>query len=103
MIEKGMSMKYMIQWRIHDDKRHDGMKAFAAMNSAEDEPGLSGVNLIGRWHDVVGFTGVAIVETDDSKALGRWLLNWNSIIDIDATPVLDDQETRELGREFLGQ
>ena len=43
------------------------------------------------------------METDDPKALGRWLLNWNSIIDIDATPVLDDQETKELGREFLGQ
>ncbi len=94
-------MKYMIYWRIQEDKRHDALKGFSAMNSADDEPGLSALNFIGRWHDVVGFTGVAIVETDDPKALGRWLLNWNHICNIEATPVLDDNETRELGREFL--
>ena len=73
------------------------------MNSTVDEPGLGEVNLIGRWHDVIGFTGVGIVETDDAKALAKWLLNWNQILDIEAVPVFDDQETRELGREFLGK
>jgi hypothetical protein len=26
------------------------------------------VKLIGRWHDVTGFTGVAIAESDDAAA-----------------------------------
>ena len=95
-------MKYMVQWRIHDDKRHEAMKAFAAMASNKDEPGLGKLNLIGRWHDMIGFTGVAIVETDDPRALTMWLLNWNAIIDIEAVPVLDDDEARAVGREFLG-
>ncbi len=50
---------------------------------------------------MVGFTGVAIVETDDPKALSKWVLNWNGIIDLEAIPVFDDDETREIGREFL--
>ena len=95
-------MKYMVQWRVHEDKRHEALKAFSGMSSADEETGLSDLNVIGRWHDVIGFTGVAIVETDDPKALSKWVLNWNSIIDLEAIPVFDDDETREIGREFLG-
>jgi hypothetical protein len=94
-------MKYMVQWRVHDDKRHEALKAFSAM-TPDQEAGLGDLNLIGRWHDVIGFTGVAIVETDDPKALSKWLLHWNGIIDIEAVPVFDDEETRAMGREFLG-
>ena len=93
-------MKYMVQWRVHEDKRHEALTAFSGIASADDEPGLADLNLIGRWHDAIGFTGVAIVETDDPKALTKWLLNWNSIIDLEAIPVLDDEETKALGREF---
>ena len=39
-----------------------------------------------RWHDLVGFTGVAIVETDDPNALSSWLMQWNAICDIETTP-----------------
>lgn len=95
-------MKYMIQWRVHEDKRHEALSAFSEMTSADDEPGLSDLNLIGRWHDVIGLTGVAIVETDDPKALSMWLLNWNKFIDIEATPVFDDEETKALWREYEG-
>lgn len=96
-------MKYMVQWRIHDDKRHEALSLFSSMASAVDEPGLSDLNLIGRWHDVIGFTGVAIVETDDFKAVSKWLLNWNGICDIEAIPVFDDEETKTLGRDLQSQ
>ena len=93
-------MKYMVQWRVHEDKRHETLKVFSGMNATDEV--IEGVTLIGRWHDVVGFTGVAIAETDDPAALSKWLLHWNGAIDIEATPVLDDAETRALGRDFLG-
>jgi hypothetical protein len=92
----------MVQWRVHDDKRYEALKVFSSMSAADEAEIMPGVKLIGRWHDVVGFTGVAIAETDDPKALSRWLLHWNGIMDLEATPVLDDEETRELGREFDG-
>ncbi len=95
-------MKFMVTWKVHEDKRHDALKTFSAMSDEDDSRDLGGVRLIGRWHDVIGFTGVAIAETDDPKALSDWLLNWNSVIDVQSVPVLDDNETRELGRQREG-
>ncbi len=95
-------MKFMVTWKVHEDKRHDALKTFSAMSDEDDSRDLGGVRLIGRWHDVIGFTGVAIAETDDPKALSEWLLNWNSVIDVQSVPVLDDNETRELGRQREG-
>ena len=94
-------MKYLVTWRVHDDKRHEALKSYSAMTDADHEKDLGGVRLVGRWHDVVSFTGVAIAETDDPKALAAWLLNWNGIIDIETTPVLDDKETAAIGREMF--
>ena len=72
------------------------------MSDEDDSRDLGGVRLIGRWHDVIGFTGVAIAETDDPKALSAWLLNWNGVIDVQSVPVLDDNETREIGSQVEG-
>lgn len=95
-------MKYMVTWRVHKNKRHEALQAFAAMGDADDERDLSGVRLIGRWHDLVGFTGVAIAETDDPQALTSWALNWNAALDLKVVPVLDDDEARAIGREREG-
>ncbi len=51
------------------------------------------MKFIGRWHDVVGLTGVGIIETDDINAINSWLLKWKAIVDITVTHVLDDEET----------
>ncbi len=95
-------MKFMVTWKVHEDKRHEALKTFSAMSDDDDSRDLGGVRLIGRWHDIIGFTGVAIAETDDPKALSDWLLNWNGVIDVQSVPVLDDNETRELGRQREG-
>jgi hypothetical protein len=92
-------MKFLVTWRVHEDKRHEVFKAFSEMTPADDRAQLGdSVRLIGRWHDVVGFTGVAICESDDAAAVSNWLLSWNAVLDADLTPVLDDEETRALGR-----
>lgn len=91
-------MKFMLSWRVHDHARHDALKGFAQMTAADDAADIGpGVKLIGRWHNVVEFTGVAIFEADDATALSRWALNWNGILDCVVAPVLDDEETRALG------
>jgi len=95
-------MKFMVTWKVHEDKRHEALKAFSAMSDEDDSRDLGGVRLIGRWHDVIGFTGVAIAETDDPQALSAWLLNWNGVIDVQSVPVLDDNETREIGQQVTG-
>ncbi|MEJ2311358.1 MAG: DUF3303 family protein [Gemmatimonadales bacterium] len=96
-------MKYLITWRIHDDKRHEALKAFSAMTAEDDRADMGDdITLIGRWHDLVAFEGLAICETDDAAAVSNWILNWNQILDCDVTPVLDDEEARAVGRAKLG-
>ncbi len=96
-------MKFLVTWRVHEEKRHDVLKMFSEMTKEDDENQLGGVEMIGRWHDIIGFTGAAIMETDDQAALGKFLLKWNGAIDfLETTPVFDDEETREIGRSFDG-
>ena len=96
-------MKYLLNWRIHEDKRHEALKAFSAMTAEDDRADMGGnITLIGRWHDLVAFEGLAICETDDPTAVTNWILNWNQILDCDVTPVLDDEEARAVGRAKLG-
>lgn len=96
-------MKYLINWRIHDDKRHEALKAFSAMTAEDDRADIGdNITLIGRWHDLVAFEGMAICETEDPAAVSNWILNWNQILDCDVTPVLDDEEARAVGRAKLG-
>jgi Domain of unknown function (DUF3303) len=95
-------MKFMVSWQAHDDRRHEVLKSFAGMSDADAAAEFGNLKVIGRWHDMVGFTGVAIVETDDPSALTLWLLKWNDAIDIQTVPVFDDDEARKVGRKALG-
>ena len=62
-------MKFLVTWRVHEDKRHEALRAFSEMTPDDDAADTgSGVKLIGRWHDLVGFTGVAVAESDDPQA-----------------------------------
>ena len=93
-------MKFMLTWCVHPDQRHDAFKAFCAMTPEEDEADRGpNIKLIGRWHDLQQFTGVAIAETDDPQAIASWALNWNSVLDLEVTPVLDDDEAKEVGQK----
>jgi hypothetical protein len=93
-------MKFMVTWSIPDgDARHDTLKIFSDM-SAEDDQAMMGdsLSMIGRWHDLVSMTGAAVFESDNAAAVSNYILNWNHVCDCDVTPVLDDEETRALGR-----
>ena len=60
------------------------------------------VRLIGRWHNEAEFTGVAILETNDAAALSAYLMQWNHSMDMDISPVLDDEESAAVGKQALG-
>jgi hypothetical protein len=48
------------------------------------------------------FHRVAIAEIDDAPAIRGWLQNWNQVLHAEVSPVLDDAETKALGRKKLG-
>ena len=95
-------MKFLVRWEVHQEKRIDTITGFSQMSAADDLADLGDdVKLIGRWHDVASFTGVAIVESDNASAIGSWALNWSGMCDLSVTPVLDDKETRAMAKAKL--
>jgi len=92
-------MKFMMTWRVHEHARNDALTVFSQMTAEDDLADLGeGVRLIGRWHNIAEFSGVAIYESDDGVAIANWALNWNSILDCEVSPVMDDDETRAVGQ-----
>ena len=95
-------MKFMVTWRVHPDKRQAVFNAFSQMTAQDDKKDTGDkIKLIGRWHDLSEFTGVAICESDDAQAVASWALNWNNVLDLKTVVVLDDEEARAVGRNKL--
>ena len=97
-------MKFMLQYKLHADKRHEALQGFSKM-TPEDDKADSGdkIKLIGRWHDVAHSKGVAIFEADDAESIFSWALNWNSLLDLETSPVMDNAETRAFGKKKYAQ
>ena len=92
-------MKFLVRWQVPQHNRTEVLKSFGAMTDEDIAKDMSGVKLLGRWHDLSRGTGALIAETNDSGAITEFLLHWNGAIDIlDVTPVLDDDEAREVIR-----
>lgn len=97
-------MKFLIHWKMHPEKLHDTLALFTQM-PAEQEQALMGnqVQLIGRWHDLVGGKGVAVYEAESEEALFAYAMNWNKFMDLDISVVVDDDQARAIGRaQVLG-
>mgnify|MGYP001825037150 CR=1 FL=1 len=94
-------MKFMVTWRLHDDKRIATLEAWASLTPQERADVGDGVKLIGRWHDLSAGMGTLIVETDDLPALNRYLGQWIPVLDLEVVPVLDDEESAAVARQIL--
>jgi hypothetical protein len=101
---KEVIMKFMVSWRVHPDKRQTVLNGFAQMTAEDDRRDMGDkIKLIGRWHDLSQFTGVAICESDDAQAVASWALNWNNALDVQTVVVLDDEEARAVGRNKIAE
>lgn len=94
-------MKFMIRWDTHPDKRLDVLKTWCDMTPEQRADLTPGIRMIGRWHNLAEYTGVLVVETDDISALSVYLGHWNPVMDLEVTPVLDDEESAEAGKALL--
>jgi len=92
-------MTFMISWKFHPGKLHEGLALFSQMTPKQEAANRgSQIKQIGRWHDLVSGRGVAICESDSAEAVSAWALSWNAIMDLDIAIVLDDAETRAVGK-----
>ena len=49
-----------------------------------------GVELISRYHNLDGTGGFAILESTNASALADYALDWNGLIKIEITAIMDD-------------
>ena len=94
-------MKFMINWSINEDKWLPVLKKWVSMSPQERSNTGDGVRMIGRWLDMAGRTGVLIVESNDLAAVHRYIGQWNPYMDIDLTPVVDDEESAAISRQII--
>jgi hypothetical protein len=94
-------MKFMVNWSIDQDKWLPILKKWSAMTPKERADVGKGVRMIGRWHDLAGRQGVAIMEATDLAALNRYLGQWNPFMEMDVAPVLDDEESAKVAKSMV--
>ena len=90
-------MKYICNysWAPDSEQQTEAIRRFK--ESGGRVP--AGVKLLGRWTRADFMGGVALMETDDGKALTEFALMWSDLMELDVVPVVDDQELVEvLGR-----
>ena len=94
-------MKFKVEWSMGCEAYLDILNVFSSMTPEQRADVGDGVTMIGRWHDTNSRSGVAIMETTDLAALNRYLGQWNPFMDLDVSPVLDDEETAALAKDIL--
>ena len=94
-------MKFMATFSIPQDKFLPILKRWIAMSPQEQMDAGEGVRIIGRWFDPASRGGVAVLESNDLLAVGRYMGRWNSYMDIKIVPVFDDEEVTEVSRHIV--
>lgn len=95
-------MKFLVTWKIPEDKWIPVLKIFNAMTPAERRDAGEGVEIVGRYHDAVARSGVAIFEARDVKAVQRYALRWNPHMELTIAPVLEDEDAVSVYRSITG-
>jgi len=96
-------MKFMVTWKVHPEKRVQVMTKWSGLTAKQRADLGPGLKMIGRWHNLAEYTGVAIVEATDTAALALYMGQWNPVMDLDIAPVLDDEESAAAGKAVLAK
>jgi len=94
-------MKFLGHWSVPHDNWLPVLTKFTSMSPQEQTNAGEGVKIIGRWHDLAARTGVIILESDDLAAVQRYIGLWNTYMETDLVPVLDDEEATAVGRQII--
>ncbi len=94
-------MKFKVEWSMGCEAYLDILNVFSSMTPEQRADVGDGATMIARWHDTNSRSGVAIMEPANLAALNRYLGKWNPFMDLDVSPVLDDEETAALAKDVL--
>jgi hypothetical protein len=94
-------MKFLGKWKIEQDKWLPILNKWISMTPQERANAGDGVKIIGRWHDIAARTGVIVVESNDISAVARYIGQWNPYMEVELSPVVDDEESAAVGRQIV--
>lgn len=80
-------MKFMVTWSLQGGQTEAAAKRFLAGDAAPPE----GITQLGRWHAVDLSCGWALNETNDAAALYALAVKWADELDMQVTPVIEDE------------
>ena len=80
-------MLFKLAWTHTPEARDETIKKFMETGGMPPE----GVELISRYHNVDGTGGFAILESASAAALADYALDWNGLIKIEITAIMDDE------------
>jgi hypothetical protein len=84
-------MKYLVTWSVAQPAARAARDRFLQTGAKPPD----GVTQLGRWFGMNG-KGCSVVESSDPKGVFALLAEWQEFIDIEATPVLEDDEAGEI-------
>lgn len=96
-------MKFLVKWQIKESTGLDGLKSFSQMNDEQEKQMRGGVKVVGRWHDLVGRTGLMICESDSEQELMTYALRWSPYMTFQHSIVVDDEGARKVGRKLFAE
>lgn len=88
-------MKFMITFPLSADTFKERAARFLETGGKPSQ----GVTMLGRWHSVDQSEGFVLAETDDPKAIYRWVTEWADLIEFNAVPVIEDEEAAAVLQE----
>ena len=80
-------MLFKLAWTHTPEARDTTVKQFMATGGMPPE----GVSMLSRYHNLDGTGGFAVLDTTDSAALADYALDWNGLIKIEITAIMDDE------------
>ena len=84
-------MKYIVSWQLPPSTFNGAVARFLETGGTPPK----GVQMVGRWHGMSG-QGFAIADSNDAKAIYRWVAEWSDLLPMAVTPCLEDADAGEV-------
>ena len=79
-------MLFKFAWTHTPEARDGTVKKFMATGGMHPDD----IEFISRYHNVDGTGGCVIIESTNAAALTDYALDWNGLIKIEITPIIED-------------
>ena len=87
-------MLLLVTYTYEPDKRNEVLK-----RRAEQGAGFaSGAKVIGEWSNLGGGGGLVIAETDDPLAVAQTARGWSDLVKFTIVPVVDTEQMMKLAK-----